>query len=491
MGSRFASLQSRLLVLLSLLVIASVAAGLLMYGLFRQSATARVGQVDAELARACEAISNSYRFYRSGWKNTGPAAEEAFRAGLTTVVQAALRRQVGVEGGIWERERGPLAYAYPTYEGSAPKTDLPAAERFRIEAVNRMAAADERLTSQQYASAAQTLLLTACPLPGPMPDFTAWTMTRVTTFAGRAYGQLMTGIAVLLLSVLAAAALLMRLTLSWRTHIATIRTHLSAGDGTDVPVLRLTGERELDQIVSALNHALTRLAQARQEAEALSGKVATAQRLAAIGRVTAGVAHEIRNPIAAMRLRAENALAKGPERHGEALGAILEQIARLDRLLRRLLNVTEPEKAKRQPVPIAELLQSCVNDVCELAGARQVKLQCRSTVTAAELDPHLIRLGLENLLMNAIQASPADGVVEICAHAQDGKLVLRVTDEGAGPPPDIQDRLFEPFVTGRNDGTGLGLSIVREVAEAHGGSARFRTADSKTVFEMILPWLPS
>ncbi|WP_369293164.1 histidine kinase dimerization/phospho-acceptor domain-containing protein, partial [Klebsiella variicola] len=88
-----------------------------------------------------------------------------------------------------------------------------------------------------------------------------------------------------------------------------------------MPVLRLTGERELDQIVSALNDALTRLARARQEAETLSSKVATAQRLAAIGRVTAGVAHEIRNPIAAMRLRAENALAKGPERYREALGA--------------------------------------------------------------------------------------------------------------------------------------------------------------------------
>jgi signal transduction histidine kinase len=484
----FSSLQSRLLVLLSLLVIAAAAAGLLMLGLFRQSATARVERVNAELARACEAISSSYRFYQSGWKNTGSASQATFEAGLPTVVQAALRRQAGVEGGIWDAERGPLAYAYPTYEGSGPKTDLPAAERSRIEAINHIAARDERLTSQQYSSASQTQLLTACPLSGPIPNLTAWTMTRVTTFAGRAYAQLMTGIAVLLVSVVAAAALLLRLTLSWRDHIAIIRTQLAAGDAADMPVLRLTGERELDQIVSALNDALTRLARARQEAETLSSKVATAQRLAAIGRVTAGVAHEIRNPIAAMRLRAENALAKGPERYREALGAILEQIARLDRLLRRLLNVTEPEQAKLQPVLIAGLLQSCLDEVSELARSRQVRLKHSSSVTAAELDPQLMHLALENLLMNAIQASPADGLVEISAHTREGQLVLCVIDEGTGPPPEVRERLFEPFVTGRPDGTGLGLSIVREVAEAHRGSVSFRTAERRTVFEMILPW---
>jgi len=301
----------------------------------------------------------------------------------------------------------------------------------------------------------------------------------------------MTGLAVLLSTVLVAAALLMRLTLSWRRHIFAIRTHLSSGEGADLPPVTLTGERELDQIVSALNDALTRLGQSRLEAEKLSAKVATAERLAAIGQVTAGVAHEIRNPIAAMRLRAENALAKGSERHGEALLAILDQIARLDRLLRRLLNVTEPEKPRRQRTLIADLLQSCLDERCELASSRQVSLSRRSTVTAAELDPQLMRLALDNLLLNAIQASSADSRVEMSAHTQDGNLILRVIDAGAGPPPEIRDRLFEPFVTGRSDGTGLGLSIVREVAEAHGGSVDFRTVDSTTIFEMTLPWRAS
>jgi signal transduction histidine kinase len=407
------------------------------------------------------------------------------------VVRSALRLRVGIEGGIWQHNRGSLAYAYPTYEGSGPKTDLPQAELPRIDAINRIAATEDRPSSSRYSAASQTLLVTACPLSGPIPELTAWTMTRVMTFAGQAYWQLMTGLGVLLVTVLAAALLLTRLTLNWSRHINSIRASLSAHDLAELPTLPLTGERELDQIVSALNDAGTRLAQARARAQDLSLKIATAERLAAIGRVAAGVAHEIRNPIAAMRLKAENALAKGGERYREALTIILDQIGRLDRLLRRLLNVTEPEQARLQTVNLDALLQSSLASHLEIAATRGVRLSCRSTVEWAQLDPQLAGLAVDNLLINAIQAAPTDSLVELRADAAADQLVLSVHDAGTGPPDDIQQRLFEPFVTGRSDGTGLGLSIVREVAEAHRGIARYRMNDSGTVFEMIIPWQPS
>jgi signal transduction histidine kinase len=301
----------------------------------------------------------------------------------------------------------------------------------------------------------------------------------------------MTGLGVLLATVLAAAILLTRLTLSWSRHINAIRASLSAHDLAELPTLPLTGERELDQIVSALNDAGVRLAQARERARDLSAKIATGERLAAIGRVAAGVAHEIRNPIAAMQLKAENALAKGDDRYREALSVILEQIGRLDRLLRRLLNVTEPEQAKLQRVNLDALLQSCLAAQHEVAETRAVALSCHSSVESAQLDPQLARRALDNLLLNAIQAAPQDSLVELRAEVAADQLVLSVRDAGAGPPADIQQRLFEPFVTARPEGTGLGLSIVREVADAHGGIARYRRSDSGTIFEMVLPWQPS
>ena len=144
-----ASLQARLLALVLLLVVAAIAIGALMVGLFRQSATARVNQANSELERACDAISGAYHFYSAGGHDLGARDDPSFRAGLTTVVQSALRRRVGIEGGIWQRDERSLAYAYPTYEGSGPKTDLPQAELSRIESINRTAAAEDRPSSTE------------------------------------------------------------------------------------------------------------------------------------------------------------------------------------------------------------------------------------------------------------------------------------------------------------------------------------------------------
>lgn len=487
----FGSLRARLLALVLLLVIASIAIAFLMTGLFRQSTRARVGQAEAELQRACDSIGDAYRFYGAGWQGADAAAAAGFRSGLIRVVQSALDQRSGVEGGIWQRDTGSLAYAYPTYEGSGPKTDLPQAELSRIGDINRAVANEDRASSTRYASPSQTLLLTACPLSGPIPHLTAWTMTRVVTFAGRAYGQLMMGLAVLLATVLTAAALLTRLTLSWTRHVGDIRSTLSEHDLAELPTLSLTGERELDQIVTALNDAGMRLVQARKRAEALSRQVATGERMAAIGRVAAGVAHEIRNPIAAMRLKAENAMAKGGDRYPEALAVILGQISRLDDLVRRLLNVTEPDRAKLARVDMGVFLEECLADHSEAAESRGVCLKSHTSVPCADVDPVLMRRALDNLLANAIHAAPPTSLVELSAESGGGELTICVCDEGPGPSPQVQQRLFEPFVTGRPDGTGLGLSIVREVAEAHGGSARYRRVESRTMFEIGVPWQPS
>src|ERR1700758_4998452 len=97
----FRSLRARLTVLLLLQIAAAVAAGLLMVGLFRQSTTERVGQAEAQAARACDAITEAYRFYSSGWHSGSEALDDAgFRGGLNTVIQTALQRRAGFEGGI-------------------------------------------------------------------------------------------------------------------------------------------------------------------------------------------------------------------------------------------------------------------------------------------------------------------------------------------------------------------------------------------------------
>jgi signal transduction histidine kinase len=215
--------------------------------------------------------------------------------------------------------------------------------------------------------------------------------------------------------------------------------------------------------------------------------MATAERLAAIGRVAAGVAHEIRNPIAAMRLKAESAVAGGAERQPQALRVILGEIERLDALVRRLLSITEHDEPKRELIEVSAFLEACVAQHTERAAARQLTISSTADWQEARFDPDQVQRALDNLILNAINAAPAGSRIEVAALRRTEALVLSVRDGGSGPPADIQDHLFEPFVTGRPDGTGLGLSIVREVAVAHGGTARFVSTDHGTTFEITLP----
>jgi len=203
------------MVLIVLLGVAGLATGALMIGLFYQSASAQAGEAEARSARACDSIVATYRFYSTQWQGPSTSLQDPrLRASLTTVVQTALRDRSGIEGGLWQSEVGSVAYAYPTYQGAGPKTDMPQAELSRIQSINASAQTEDRQTSRRYQAPTQVLLLTACPLQGPIPHLTAWTMTRVVTFAGRAYQQLMAGLGVLLAAVVVATILLVRLTVT-------------------------------------------------------------------------------------------------------------------------------------------------------------------------------------------------------------------------------------------------------------------------------------
>jgi signal transduction histidine kinase len=313
-------------------------------------------------------------------------------------------------------------------------------------------------------------------------------MTRVTTFAGSAYRQLMTGLAVLLATVVIATTLLIRVTVIWSRHVSRIEQALEADDVLRLPQIEPTGERELDQIIAALNRAGQRLADTTDRAELLARQVATGERLAAIGRVAAGVAHEIRNPIAAMLLKAENALAGDAARKEEALKVIVGQVGRLNRLLSRLLSLTDRDPARLQPTWVPDLVKDCLDDHAELARTHGVTLKARVTVESASIDPDQIRRALDNLILNAIEAAPQGSEILISAAVVAERLILTVLDRGAGPPAALRNHLFEPFVTGRAEGTGLGLSLVREIATAHGGTARLADSPDGTAFEIILPW---
>ena len=462
--ARVRSLRARLFVVWLLSLAASCAVGWLLLQLYRQSTTAQTARAAAAVAQGCDRIADRYAFYVTGWAGPrGGHADDRLRRDLTALVRVALAGSRGVEGGIWQQGDGPLAYAFPTYAGTGPKTDLPQAERPRIAALNARAAQTGQAESAHAAASGETLVLHACPLPGPVPDLTAWTMTRVIAAAG--LDALRLGLGVLLALVLGISAWLTWLVLAWTRHVGRMEAALAAAPGGDLPHLAPTGEAELDRIVAALNTAGERLAAARQEADALAARVAQSERLAALGRVAAGVAHEFRNPIAAMRLRAENALAGDPARRQAALAAILTQVARLDRLIAELLAMTQRRAPEPETVDLPALLEAAAADHRD--GSADITV--RAEALAPVLDPALLRRALDALLDNARQHTPVGGGIVIRARRAPAGLRIEVADSGPGVAPELRATLFEPFVTGRADGTGLGLAIARELVEAQGG----------------------
>jgi signal transduction histidine kinase len=478
----------------SAFLLAAIVVGALLLSLYRQSTTEQLRRASAAIAHGCDAITARYQFFVAG-ATRAPSDLRApeLAQGLTGAVRIALRDLPGVEGGVWQAEQGSLAYAFPTYEGTGEKTDLPPAEEPQIREVAEAAALDAVQVDRRRDSRSQALLLRACPLPGPIPHLSAWTMARVMTAGGGAYVQAMAGLGVLLVVVLGSAAWLGRLLLGWSRRLRRLETAL-ASSTDELPKLDPTGQRDLDRIVDAVNRAGARLADARREAEALMRQAADDKRLASLGRVVAGVAHEIRNPIAAMRLKAENAVAAGPDpaRKDRALQAIVEQIGRLEALLRNLLSSVQRAAPARQSVQdVTAFLQERAELFQEQAAAHGVALAVRGGDGGAVFDPTRIAQAIDNLTLNAIQNTPTGGCVTLCAEKSADRLVFSVVDTGRGVPESMRDHLFEPFVTGRPEGTGLGLAVVREIAEAHGGTARAVHRNDGTTFVVELPWRPS
>ncbi len=448
---RVRSLRSRLALLWLLSLAASLAVGVLLVLLYRQSAAAQAGRAEAVAARACDLVTERWNFYSAGWAGPAPPAGDApFRRDLKGLLAMALPPGPPLEAGIWREGEGVLAAI-----GARPG-GLDAV----LGDVTTEALGEDRTATDWAETALGPVGLAACPLAGPVPGLAAYAAVPLLGAPGPVVLQ--AGLAVLLALMLAMTALLTWLQLSWARHVRGIETALARHEAGPLPRLAATGERELDRIIAALNTAGDRLAEAQQRSEALAARVALSERLAALGRVAAGVAHEIRNPIAAMRLRAENALAGDDARRRTALEAILAQIGRLDRLIGELLAMTQRRTAEPEAVDLLLFLQSCAAD------HPGVTVQAPGE-TRVVLDPALTRRALDSLLTNARQHSPAGGNVTLRGSIAGRTLRIEVQDSGPGVDKGLRGTLFEPFVTGRADGTGLGLSIARELTEAQGG----------------------
>ncbi len=484
------SLRSRLWVLWALATAAAIVVGFLLLQLYRTSSSAQEQRAEAVVARACDAIRERFAFYAAGWNGADFALDQPGQLrDLAAVVTVALAPWPGLAGGIWLAGSGSLAETGGV--GTAAAESL-------IREANKEASRAEQSALLRVSEGNRLLLAASCPLPSPISGLTGWTLASVARPAG--YGSLGLGLGVLAALVLGIALWLTGITVVWGRKVGQIEAALSRHDVEMLPELPPTGERELDRIVAALNDAGQRLAAARLRSSEMTARMAASERLAALGRMAAAVAHEIRNPMAAMRLRSENALAGDVARQRTALEASLVQIGRVDALIAELLTMTERREPHPLPASLAAFVTARADAHRDLADTRAVSLTVSAPPATVSLDPALAGRSLDNLLLNAIQHTGAGGEVRVAAKVAGGRVRIEVADTGCGVPSGLRARLFEPFATGRPEGTGLGLAIARELAEAHGGSLTLADAGGETPgrgarFVLDLPggarWPPS
>jgi len=223
-----------------------------------------------------------------------------------------------------------------------------------------------------------------------------------------------------------------------------------------------------------------------------------AEKLASLAVLASGVAHEIRNPLTAIkaRLYTHQKRFAGDSPEAEDTIFISEEIGRLERIVREFLQFARPGDPQLAPVSPAELLDEVRELLAPQLAKTSIQLTLANTVaTPVRADRQQIKQVLINLVRNAAESIGREGRITLRArHPQVGlggrawdAVTLEVKDNGPGIPTEVQARLFDPFFTTKASGTGLGLSIAARIVEKHGGALRFSTSAKGATFSIVLP----
>lgn len=294
-----------------------------------------------------------------------------------------------------------------------------------------------------------------------------------------------TGIGVMLLGLVAAALLASRLArpINELTQVATriART----GDLEPVPSPR--SHDEVGQLTFAFQRMVTAVANANDE-------MVRASKLAFLGEMAAGIAHEIRTPLGIIRNAAQlierRMDSSGDGEAGEWAVFIREEADRLTRVVTDLLNFVKPVPPLKGDVDLGALAARAAQMLAGEAANRHATLRVSTgdEPVVAGCDADQIHQVCLNLVMNALQASTTGGEVEIAVSRRGNTAELAVRDRGRGIPPVILERLFEPFTSERDGGIGLGLAIVRRIVRAHSGEVTARNRErAGAEFTVTLP----
>jgi signal transduction histidine kinase len=325
-------------------------------------------------------------------------------------------------------------------------------------------------------------------------------MQRLSHLAGVSDWANVAALAMLALSIVAVSGLALITIRDLRSGVTGIEVGL-AGLTTDLNrQISPSGTVELARIAAKINElAATLRANIAHQAE-LEQELRRSEKLSALGRVVAGVAREVCNPLAAIKLAVQTAdrSSYAPAKLAATFSVIAAEIERLDTLVRLLLESGGKQTLERSKVNLCELVRRRAALFTDLAVRTGVLIAINAPSVGIKVQGDGNRLAqvVDNIIQNAIDAMPAGGRLTITcktAKAQDSSPSARLSfeDTGRGIQPADQEHIFEPFHSGRDMGTGLGLAIARAIVEEHGGRISFVSRPgSGASFLIELPLLP-
>lgn len=222
------------------------------------------------------------------------------------------------------------------------------------------------------------------------------------------------------------------------------------------------------------------------EIKELQNKIELKERLAHLGEISAGIAHELRNPMGVIAGYAKLLQKKIKKEHTPTVHAILKEIEQMDRIISEFLAFSKPANLNLSRLNIKSLLEEVIQEVNKKENIR-FKMTSDEHIFV-QGDDILLKQAFKNLFLNAFDAMPDGGEIKISLKSIDKrKREILVSDNGIGISDDIKEKIFLPFFTTKNSGTGLGLSLVQKIIVSHGGSISVDNKKKGTIFRIVLP----
>jgi signal transduction histidine kinase len=411
---------------------------------------------------------------------------------LAKITAQTLRQEPGIEGGFFAAASGTLiGYAFPTHEGPGPKDVIPLRERPTIDRLVRQAVASGATRTFRFEGPHDAVLFAVVPISEnhtgaqtagtSVSDITgaAWLMERIPGINRRRNREFLFGSIAFGSAALITALLAFFFTTEVSSGVNVVLTRLgtlkgglsgNASQPTAHPPLE-----EFDRVLRGIDALALSLQQKIENERALEAQVRHKERLSALGQFAAGIAHELRNPLATIRLRTQlTQRANADPATQKNATVVLEEIARLDAMIERLLYFSRPIQLAIQPVD----LRTLCNTVLQSWSGRLLEAGVQSECTGVDplecpVDGRKFRQVLDNLVSNSLEAlresSREQRQVTIRLSTEDHFAKVEVEDNGPGLTAEAQSKAFNPFFTTKDRGTGLGLSIAYEIVKAHEG----------------------